>query len=497
MCGAYTDNQPDFAWIMPGEEKRFTQVFMPYKQIGGAKNANREVVVNLQVHGTEAAIGVYVTRPRTVRVELLLRSEPVYTRTLDLTPESALVETVTALQSNALLRAGGQGLHNILVEQDLTLRVWGVDGDGEQRLIEYTPLPDSRPEIPPPATPARPPAEIASNEELFLNGLHLEQYRHATYAPEPYYEEALRRDPHDSRCNNALGLLLLRRGKFAAAEPYFRAAIRSLTRRNPNPYDGEPYYNLGLALKFQGQYGEAYDAFYKAVWNAAWQDAAYFELAQLAARGARWAEALELVTRSLERNWRRHQARQLKIALLRRLGRRAEAAGEIKVALDLDRMEFGALWERELLGLEGEAAALRLSGRQGRNFLAIALDYAQAGCSMRPWHCWMRRRSSPGDVLSGLGSAQSGQVQTRQQRSRRRQRCPSISASPTRSTTCWRSKRPCRPTPGRQRPTTWATSGTRTAASRRRSPAGSGRARSTQPSRPSPQPGAGLLQQAG
>ena len=109
--------------------------------------------------------------------------------------------------------------------------------------------------------------------------------------------------------------------------PTFGPAIRSLTRRNPNPYDGEPYYNLGLALKIQGQYGEAFDAFYKATWNAAWQDAAYFELARLAARGGRWEEALELAVRSLERNWRHHQARQLKIALLRRLGRMEAAAG--------------------------------------------------------------------------------------------------------------------------------------------------------------------------
>ena len=95
-----------------------------------------------------------------------------------------------------------------------------------------------------------------------MNGLHLEQYRHATYPPEPYYFEALRRDPADSRCNNALGLLLLRRGKFAEAEAYFRAAVESLTRRNPNPYDGEAFYNLGLSLKFQGRFQEATDAFY-------------------------------------------------------------------------------------------------------------------------------------------------------------------------------------------------------------------------------------------
>ncbi len=41
MCGAYTDNQPDFSWLMPGEEKAFTQVFMPYKRIGPATNAKQ------------------------------------------------------------------------------------------------------------------------------------------------------------------------------------------------------------------------------------------------------------------------------------------------------------------------------------------------------------------------------------------------------------------------------------------------------------------------
>ena len=73
------------------------------------------------------------------------------------------------------------------------------------------------------------------------------------------------------------------RGKFAAAEPYFRKAIERLTLRNPNPYDGEPYCNLGLTLKMLGRYREAFDSFYKAVWSAALQASAYFELGRLAA----------------------------------------------------------------------------------------------------------------------------------------------------------------------------------------------------------------------
>ena len=115
-------------------------------------------------------------------------------------------------------------------------------------------------------------------EQLFLTGHHLEQYRHATYQPMDYYMEALSREEGDIRCNNAVGLLLMRRGRFAEAQRYFERAIKTQTERNPNPYDGEPYYNLGWSKKMQGDIDGAYDAFFKATWNAAWQDAGYMGL---------------------------------------------------------------------------------------------------------------------------------------------------------------------------------------------------------------------------
>jgi hypothetical protein len=34
MCGVFTDNQPDFSWLQPNEEKSFEQYFMPYSEIG-------------------------------------------------------------------------------------------------------------------------------------------------------------------------------------------------------------------------------------------------------------------------------------------------------------------------------------------------------------------------------------------------------------------------------------------------------------------------------
>jgi len=81
----------------------------------------------------------------------------------------------------------------------------------------------------------------------------VEQYLHFSLDPAPYWERALELDSADSRSNNALGRLLLRRGDFIRAETLFRKAIETLTRYNFNPIDGEPHYNLGLALAHQGK----------------------------------------------------------------------------------------------------------------------------------------------------------------------------------------------------------------------------------------------------
>lgn len=359
MCGAFTDNQPDFSWLQPGEEKSFTQVFMPYKEIGPASNASRQAVVHLDVTGGAANFGVYLTAPRRVTVRLALGAEILYEETLALAPETTLRERLELPRSAR--------------PSDLVLSVY----EGSQLLIAHSPLPDEPARIPSPAQPARPPEEIGSNEELFLNGLHLEQYRHATYAPEPYYLEALRRDPGDSRANNALGLLLLRRARFGEAAAYFRKAIERLTLRNPNPYDGESYYNLGLALKFQGCFDEAFASFHKAVWNAAWAAPANFELARLASRLGKYPLALDYLQRCLDQNHRHHQARHLKIALLRLLDQPDAARLEASLALSLDPIEYGALWER--FQLDRDPSFEQIVQRDPPLHIELALDYAHAG----------------------------------------------------------------------------------------------------------------------
>ncbi len=198
-----------------------------------------------------------------------------------------------------------------------------------------------------------------------------------------------------------MGLLLLRRGRFAEAEPYFRRAVARLTLRNPNPYDGEPLYHLGMCLVWQGRDAEAFDALYKAAWNGAWQDAAFFALARLAARAGRHDEALALAERSLARNAHQRQAAHLRMALLRRLGRRDEARAAVERALVHDPLEFGALYELDLLDGQPPAAGAfaRYAAGASAAYTQVALDYAHAGL----WQdaTALLAATPPGEPLAG------------------------------------------------------------------------------------------------
>lgn len=366
MTGVYTDNQPDFSWLQPYEEKAWTQYFMPYTEVGYVKNATKEAMVNVDVKNDMARVIVYTTSEYD-RLNVILKDTEgkIYlNEEIAISPANPFIREVSVKSVQA---------ENLLFEL--------INQENEDMLLSYQP---DQPEIKPAPDPAKAaidPKEVSSIEQLYLTGLHLEQYRHATYNPMDYYLEALRREPGDTRCNNAVGLLLMRRGQFAKAENYFHEAIKTWTERNPNPYEGEPYYNLGWSLKMQGKTEEAYEAFFKSAWNAAWQDPAYFSLAQIDCINRKWESALEKVERSLIRNWHNHKSRQLKASILRKLGREQEALKWINDSLEIDRFNMGCRFEKYFITKDEadlkETNALMRSWEHA--YIEYALDFSSAG----------------------------------------------------------------------------------------------------------------------
>ncbi len=375
MAGVYTENQPDFAWLQPYEEKRFTQYFFPYRELGIVKNASKDLVMNIEPAGEgKVCLKVFATRKMKATITLCTKSGvTLYQQEHNMSPEGVICETI---------ETKGAGFSELL----FTIK------DNGRILLDWQEEPDEVRPIPEAARAALRPEEIKSNEQLYLTGLHLEQYRHATFNPVEYYEEALRRDPDDTRCNNALGLWYLRHGRFDKAERYLRHAVRILQRLNANPYDGEPIYNLGLALKYQGRYDEAYSYFAKACWNAAWQDAGYFNCAQIALLQGNHEQALEDVNNALVRNSAHHKALALKAETLRKLNRETEALQLIGKSLADDRFNYGAMWVKYLISKDEATLNLltELMHDHPHNYDEIALDFVAMGCYEEAIALWQK-----------------------------------------------------------------------------------------------------------
>ena len=270
MAGVYTDNQPDFSFLAPGETKTFSQYWYPFQKIGPVQEANIDAAVSFEWKPGVVRIGVCTTRAFSqLRIEVDRFGESYREWQCNVAPGAPFLEEIA-------VSTGAQS-------SEFGVRVVGEDN---RELIRYAPSARAAGEVPKPAAEPVLPENVATADELYLTGLHLEQYRHATRAPETYWREALRRDPGDARCNHAMGRWHLRRGEFAQAEGFLRESIRRLTLRNPNPSDGEAYYDLGLTLRYLNRDDEAYAAFYKSTWNYAWRAAGYFAIGEIdAARG--------------------------------------------------------------------------------------------------------------------------------------------------------------------------------------------------------------------
>ena len=358
MTGVFTDNQPDFTWLKPQEEKTFVQYFMPYKGVGRVGNATKEAAVSLTDLGDgHAVLKVYTTGVRKdTRITVKQKGTMLYENTADLSPEECF-EATFAVDGTI---------------EDCAVTVM----QGTQILVSYKVYKPKLEPVPKPADAIPAPEKLKTTEELYLAATHLEQYRHATREPADYYRHGLELDGTDIRLNNGYGLLLYRRGQIKESIKYFQAAVKKQTWKNPNPYHGEGYFNLGLALAADGQEEKAFDAFYKSTWSAETQSAGFFWLARLACRRGDYEEALEYIEKSLIRNWHNMKGRTLKAAILRKLG--VDSTAFVKECLEIDSLSQGCLYE-QAAATDDYDLWLKTMRTESHNFKELAQEYIEAG----------------------------------------------------------------------------------------------------------------------
>lgn len=96
MTGVYTDNQPDFTWLQPYEEKIFTQYFIPYRELGVVKNATSDLLMNIETEDTKNAIlKLFATSAQKgLRIVIKRQEDIIWENITDLTPEAVFTHTI-------------------------------------------------------------------------------------------------------------------------------------------------------------------------------------------------------------------------------------------------------------------------------------------------------------------------------------------------------------------------------------------------------------------
>lgn len=267
MTGIYADNQPDFTWLDAFEEKRFEQYFLPYHSLGMVQNASRDAVIKLQRTEMGCEWGVYAIAALT-GYQLIIReegsAEPLFVETLSLEPASAVT--------------------GVLQESDparMTIELADANGNIVLYYQEHQPQ-----EVPLPEVAKAPLAanEIASTDEAWFIGQHLEQYHHASRSPFDYYLRGVALDPLDYRCNLALAMLEYNRADYPLAIVYATQALKRAHRLNKNPQCGQASLIRASAYERLNKWPEAEEDFWRAVWSGNSKAGGFYGLARLAAR---------------------------------------------------------------------------------------------------------------------------------------------------------------------------------------------------------------------
>lgn len=372
MAGAFTDNQPDYSWLQPYENKDVKMTWYPIRLLGGIKDANEHGALNLEISKNVALLRLNSTSPRNgVSVILADNGKKIFEEKINIDPARPYSKEVKLPKGS--------------IKEDIQLSLLSAEGE---TLLAYQPKKKANNPEPAPLEAPLAPEEIKTNEELYLTGLRLNQFYNANIDPLPYYEEALRRDPGDYRVNTQMGILYLKGKNWEEAEKHLQTAVERITSNYTRPKDSEAQYYLALAQRELGKVQEAYDNLYGATWNAAWHSPAFYQLSEIDSKRGDYKKALDHLNRSLNTNGNNLKALNLKMAVLRKLGRLGEAESLASKTIEKDLLNYQSRNELALIkaaqGSKAESEAIlaelsHIMRDEVQSYMEFATDYANAG----------------------------------------------------------------------------------------------------------------------
>jgi len=338
QAGIYSDNQPDFHWLQPGEIKSFKLYFFPVRDIGPFKNANIHGALNLEFKDDLVKMGVYSTAIlENAIVRLTQNGNTVFEKGLLIDPSKPFVHEI----------------HLKNAAKDIQSFSLSLLDENNNTLLTYTPVILKELPLPEPEQEPYEPQDIKSNDELWHAADKLYKFRSPGHALE-FFRELVKRDSLDSRANISLAELAIKSADYQSALKHLAVA------KKRDADNGKLFYLTGVAREALGDYDSAYDAFYRAVHFSEYLAQAYEQIARLDLRKGDFAQAGEHAQKAIEYNTLNPQLWALKATALRLENELAEAEKCSRQALKLDPLHAWAVNELRL--------ALKAQGKQDHDF---------------------------------------------------------------------------------------------------------------------------------
>ncbi len=366
MAGVYTDNQPDFAYLLPFETKTFSQFWWSYKKLGPVQNANKEVAIKLVPgQGNKASIGVASSK----RLENLTM----------IFSAGDKVEKIGSISTSPDQPWTAERSFELGDEGNLSLAVVAENG---KLLLAYTHQEVDKARNRKVAFEPKQPKAVNSSIKLEMIGEHLDLYRHPTRYPEPYWKEAIQKDRNNFNAYLSLAKHYIKSGQFDEAKEFAYGAMEILTTYHPNPSTGEAHYYHGISCFYLDEFDLAYKSFYKATWNYEWRSPGYYMLAKIDSRKGDFESALEHLDSSLTTNTQNNSAIILKAVILNQQGDESKARHILENLLKEDRLDQWANFELGAIKKDF-SHFIESSRNDAQTVIDIAFEYAESGFYQR------------------------------------------------------------------------------------------------------------------
>jgi tetratricopeptide (TPR) repeat protein len=380
-------NQETYAFLAPEEAIHFTEYWMPVREIGGITRANPEATLHLtRAEGAAgASLGVGLNVSRAVRGGTLVVKEGarvIRTEGLTLTPAQVVQRTFDGLPAAPR--------YTVEVRDAAGRAVIAHTED------QFDMLPASEIRLGPQPVRELPPAGQRTEGDLLELGTDLELNGKRLVAWDTY-AEGRKRFPESWPLLKAAGRVAVDLGRFAdAAELLETAHARNTT-------DPETGYYLGLAHEGLGQEAKGRADFEAAHHFREYRVPALVQLAQADARAGDLTRALDRVREATAAAPDAVRAGGLEVALLRHVGRAAEATRRLTQWRTVDPVSSWLRYEAVRLG-SVDAGLWAHLGADPDRVLDLAAEYLAAGFYDDALDLLDRRYPAAGGVLTEPGA---------------------------------------------------------------------------------------------